>query len=109
MRLEQRLTPQMLQSMAVLQKPVSELETYIEQALESNAALEVDESRPSDSEDSKNKSSTPDHRQGDGAFRRLNQFRSEQDSDWSASDGARRRRTSSSDMDAKMGAMANTP
>jgi len=43
MRMEQRLTPQLIQSMAVLQKPVAELEHYIADALERNAALEVAE------------------------------------------------------------------
>lgn len=43
MRLEQRLTPQLIQSMAILQKPVADLEAYIAEALEKNAALEVDE------------------------------------------------------------------
>ena len=43
MRMEQRLTPQLIQSMAILQKPVADLETCINDALESNAALEVAE------------------------------------------------------------------
>ena len=41
MRMEQRLTPQLIQSMAILQKAVADLEAYIYDALESNAALEV--------------------------------------------------------------------
>ncbi len=43
MRLEQRLTPQLIQSMSILQKPVAELEAFINDALESNAALEITE------------------------------------------------------------------
>ncbi|MCH7925899.1 MAG: hypothetical protein IIC51_10240, partial [Planctomycetes bacterium] len=43
MGLEQRLTPQLIQSMSILQKTVSDLETCINEALESNAALEVAE------------------------------------------------------------------
>jgi RNA polymerase sigma-54 factor len=43
MRMEQRLTPQLIQSMAILQKPVAELEAYVNDALETNAALEVAE------------------------------------------------------------------
>ena len=34
MRMEQRLTPQLIQSMAVLQKPVAELEAFIAAAKE---------------------------------------------------------------------------
>ena len=43
MRMEQRLTPQLIQSMSILQKPVAELEAYIADALETNAALEIAE------------------------------------------------------------------
>ena len=43
LRMEQRLTPQLIQSMAILQKPVAELEAYISGALETNAALEIAE------------------------------------------------------------------
>ena len=43
MRLEQRLTPQLIQSMAILQKSVTDLEAHIADALESNAALELAE------------------------------------------------------------------
>jgi len=43
MRMEQRLTPQMIQSMNLLQKPVTELEAHIASALENNAALELAE------------------------------------------------------------------
>lgn len=43
MRMEQRLTPQLIQAMAVLQKPVAELEAFVNDALENNAALEVAE------------------------------------------------------------------
>ena len=53
MRMEQRLTPQLIQSMALLQKPLPELEAYIEEALESNAALEVDERSEGESESSR--------------------------------------------------------
>lgn len=108
--MEQRLTPQLLQSMAVLQKPVSELEAYIERALESNAALEVDESHPTDNRSAQEKTHSYDERRtGDvEGFRRLNRIASEYDSDWSGG-AARTRRTSSSDSDPKMGAMANAP
>lgn len=110
MRMEQRLTPQLLQSMAVLQKPVSELEAYIQRALESNAALEVDETRPVDPDAAQGKNThQEDRRPGDVAgFQRLNRFAVEYDSDWSGG-AARGRRPSGTDSDPKMGAMANAP
>jgi RNA polymerase sigma-54 factor len=109
MRMEQRLTPQMLQSMAVLQKPIAELEAFIAQALESNAALEVDETRPGEPHGAASRAPTPeDHKNSDAAgFRRLSQFPFEQDSEWSWS-GRHGPRRGDTDMDPKMGAMANT-
>ena len=50
MRLEQRLTPQLIQSMSILQKPVADLEACINEALESNAALEVAETQESEAD-----------------------------------------------------------
>ena len=110
MRMEQRLTPQLIQSMAVLQKPVAELEAYVEQALESNAALEIDESQSAAPE-------TPDEplpprsdREQDveAGFRRLDRFSREFDSEWSPTDRGPPRRADWDDADPKMGAMANT-
>ncbi|MEK6797894.1 MAG: hypothetical protein AABZ12_02895, partial [Planctomycetota bacterium] len=43
LRMEQRLTPRLIQSMTILQKPVADLEAYVADALESNAALELAE------------------------------------------------------------------
>ena len=77
LRLEQRLTPQLIQSMAILQKPIAELEAYIADALETNAALEVAEPQVTerDAEDStladdKTKVETREER----SFARLDRF-----------------------------------
>ena len=51
-RLEQNISPQMLQSIAILQKNSLELETAIKQEIESNPLLELDESMPDDSVES---------------------------------------------------------
>lgn len=45
-RLEQTLSPQLLQSVAILQKNALELETAIKEEVESNPLLELDESLP---------------------------------------------------------------
>ena len=46
MKLEQRLTPQLIQSMEMLQLPVTALEARIQEELEQNPALEADPERP---------------------------------------------------------------
>src|SRR6186997_1110659 len=109
MRMEQRLTPQLIQSMAVLQKPVAELEAYVEQALESNAALEIDESQspaPETPQDAPQRSKR--EQDFEAGFRRLDRFSREQDFEWSPTDRAPPRRADWDDADPKMGAMANT-
>lgn len=112
MRLEQRLTPQLIQSMAILQKPVADLEAYIESALESNAALELAEAEQSDTEQAQ-----PEERNGkkaksgeeDGSFARLERYARDHDLDSIDRPPASGRRVSSGlERDAKMGAMANT-
>lgn len=110
MRLEQRLTPQMLQSMAILQKPVTELEAFIEHALESNAALELDESRPADTEEGPNRTAPHENRRqsDDLGFSRLRRLSSSYDSEWTSQSPRSRRRTGT-DSDPKMSAMANAP
>lgn len=109
MRMEQRLTPQLIQSMAVLQKPVAELEAYIEQALESNAALEIDETQTPVTEVTHDAPSRSDREQDvEAGFRRLDRFSREQDFEWSPTDRAPPRRADWDDADPKMGAMANT-
>ena len=112
MRMEQRLTPRLIQSMAVLQKPVADLETYIEDALEANAALEVAEpeavERDSDEAPDDSPRSKSEETEAAG-FERLERFSREQGLDWMDRPFRKTPRTSSSgEIDAKMGAMANT-
>ncbi len=109
LRMEQRLTPQLIQSMAVLQKPVAELEAFVEQALESNAALEIDETQPREQDEVHEAPPRSEKQQDDEAgFRRLDRFSREYDSEWSPTDRAPPRRSDWDDADPKMGAMANT-
>ncbi len=113
MRLEQRLTPQLIQSMAVLQKPVAELEAFVAEALETNAALEVDEGQEEESAGANSKDGSEDNRNStkvqDDGFARLDRFSRDLDLDWSDRGIARSHRASDANgPDAKMGAMANT-
>lgn len=112
MRLEQRLTPQLIQSMAILQKPVADLEAYIESALESNAALEVAEPEPVETAPGQDWSRVPTGQPDDGndrSFARLDRLSRDYDLDLNDPPPFRARRLSADyDRDAKMGAMANT-
>ncbi len=106
LRMEQRLTPQLIQSMAILQKPVAELEAYVAGALESNAALELAEPEPTspDAAPARDQRSEPDAREFARAYRfaRDHELESTERPPW------RTHRTSTDERDAKMGAMANT-
>lgn len=112
--MEQRLTPQLIQSMTILQKPVADLEQFIDDALKSNAALEVVETTapPADDASAAIDSRTERDRaynHDDGSFARLNRFA--RDNDLDAPDYApahSRRSGGDGEHDAKMGAMANT-
>lgn len=108
MRLEQRLTPQLIQSMSILQKPVADLEACVSEALESNAALEVAEpERPADADGSGNGRAEAEDAPG---FARLDRFSRDYDMDASERSPYRTRRSaSSSDRDPKLAAIANTP
>ena len=109
MRMEQRLTPQLIQSMAILQKPVADLEAYIASALEGNAALEVEEpAAPSSEDDGQGNRQRTDDRDAPG-FARLDRFSRYYDMDGNErAPHSARRVTSDNGRDAKMGAMANT-
>lgn len=116
MRLEQRLTPQLIQSMAILQKPVADLEAYIRDALESNVALEVAEPQESvtpgvDGEVSGEAAGGGrDGHQEDPRFDRADRFARENGLDWSDRPPFSPRRPSDmGDRDPKMGALANAP
>lgn len=110
LRLEQRLTPQLIQSMAILQKPVADLEAHIASALESNAALEVDEPgdanrRAQEPADKRDEGAEHD----DGGFARAYRFARAYDLDANDRPPSRARRLDQTQgRDAKMGAMANT-
>lgn len=106
--MEQRLTPQLIQSMTILQKPVAELEAFVEEALEKNAALEVDETHPREAPaEHEPPPRTEREQEVEAGFRRLDKFAREYDPDWSPGERSFARR-SDDDMDPKMGAMANT-
>ena len=113
LRMEQRLTPQLIQSMAILQKPVADLEAYLADQLESNPALEVAEPQPS--AEAGVAGVETDGRGGEAAdgeenrFARLDRYAREYDLD--SDDRApnfSRRTSDSGDRDAKLGALANT-
>ncbi len=107
--MEQRLTPQLIQSMAILQKPVADLEAYIASALESNAALEIEErSAPKSETVGRDDRGRVQEQQALG-FARIDRFSRYYDLD--ASERAplsARRMSPDNGRDAKMGAMANT-
>jgi len=109
MRMEQRLTPQLIQSMAVLQKPVAELEAFIADALETNAALEIAEHEATESDHGPRSTGPFQDGHADKGFARADRFSRE--TDWDSGDRAPhagRRYESAGERDAKMGAMANT-
>lgn len=110
MRLEQKLTPQLIQSMAILQKPVTDLEAHIESALESNAALELAEPEPTESDESSESHAHPEVRDPDAtSFAQLDRFTRDFGGDYADRGPMQYRRTpTSEDRDGKMGAMANT-
>lgn len=112
MRLEQKLTPQLIQSMAILQKSVTDLEAHVADALESNAALEVAEPEADDAKNESPESGASAEAQGERdspAFARLDRYGGDYHLDFNDRPPSRAQRLSSSDgRDAKMGAMANT-
>ena len=112
MRLEQRLTPQLIQSMAILQKPVADLEAYIDEALESNAALELaepEQAAPADNDASKPERQPRNGQGDDHRFSRLDRFSRYYDLDGDERAPSAVRRAAPGDgSDAKMAAMANT-
>jgi len=112
MRMEQRLTPQLIQSMAVLQKPVTELEAFVNEALEMNPALEVEEPQLPAQPAKDDRSTSQDQRfNGDrDGFARLSSFvRANEFYDDDRPPRFARRLAESGEADPKMGAMANAP
>lgn len=116
LRMEQRLTPQLIQSMAILQKPMADLEQFIDDALKSNAALEVSEPEAQTVSEMDTAVATESRQERDrahdengGSFARLNRFSRENELDGLDAGPAHSRRAGGDgERDAKMGAMANT-
>ncbi len=109
LRMEQRLTPQLIQSMSILQKHIADLETYINESLESNAALEIKDPEPNP--DAITEGTQGDHltdHDGDRFAELANITRN-----YGLDDDSRSllgsRRVADSDRDPKMAALANTP
>jgi RNA polymerase sigma-54 factor len=109
--MEQRLTPQLIQSMSILQKPVTELEAYIAEALERNAALEIEEPQaeqtPSNGKIADRTAPTAE----ETGFARLEQMSRDYrdlDMDWLDGRPSFHRRATSDERDPKIAAMANT-
>jgi RNA polymerase sigma-54 factor len=112
MRMEQRLTPQLIQSMAVLQKPVAELETYLREAMEANPALELEEPTGI-GHNGQAQQAQPEPRLAEetARFSRLSDFARTYGRDILGDDRAPafRRAADSGSRDAKMELMANVP
>ena len=111
MRLEQRLTPQLIQSMAILQKPGADLETYIEEALESNPALEAEEPGADGAEGRRpwERPRAPRLDEEGTRFARLERYTREYELDLAERPPIRSLRAQNSgERDAKVDAMANT-
>ncbi len=111
--MEQRLTPQLIQSMAILQKPVAELEACINDALETNAALELVEPESTEIEQRTAEEGRGEQtgRPADEGFARLHRFSRDYGLDLDAGERAphfARRAAGNGEPDAKMGAIANT-
>ena len=110
MRLEQRLTPQLIQSMEILQLPLLALEARIREELEANPVLEEYEEAPAPPE-AKPKEDPPqtDESQAEAAsFERLDRMSRELELDPGDLPYGRGRGDSDGERDAKLDAMANT-
>lgn len=120
MRLEQKLTPQLIQSMDILQLNVTALEARIDEELERNIALESEEPAPSASSAAEATPDTPDTPEAQSereeapslesqSFDRLERLNREYDLDYEDSwFPSRRRGAYDGERDPKMDAMANT-
>ncbi len=112
MRLEQRLTPQLIQSMDILQLNNLALENRIAEELEKNCALEIAEAVPPGDEAEAGAAARveehpPPSETGD-SFRRLARLSDEYDLDFNEGTYRPRRSYDGRERDPKMDAMANT-
>jgi RNA polymerase sigma-54 factor len=109
MRMEQRLTPQLIQSMDILQLNMMALENRVAEELERNIALERVET---DGSQAPEKTREKDDREDAGtdaeSFSRLDSFSQEYDLDVVDGPYVPRRAAPADDRDPKMEAMANT-
>ncbi len=110
LRQEQRLTPQLIQSMDILQLPLLALEQRLQEEMETNPALEIGSSRVEASPEAPSEADRQSSAETDSSeegFERLDNLSSEYDVD----EGDRSflsRPSYDGDRDAKMDAMANT-
>lgn len=116
---QMKLSPRVIQSMEILQLPLTELEERIEQELENNIALELEEpTREDDFDEPVNREDAPDA--DSDSFEHLDEMTSdvpdlaENEFDSSAraelyEEPAYQSSSSAGDRDAKTDAMANTP
>jgi RNA polymerase sigma-54 factor len=111
MRMEQRLTPQLIQSMDILQLNMMALENRVAEELERNMALELEEPEPAGPADDITPTEPPDQTADADAesFNRLDSYVREYDG-YDNLDGGYvpRRAAPADDRDPKMEAMANT-
>jgi RNA polymerase sigma-54 factor len=115
MRLEQRLTPQLIQSMEILQLPLAALEARIESELQENPALDLEESSKRaevPKEDGVRENGVDGGgltvEDGEKSFSRLDKMSQEYDFD-AGDRGYSRLDYGGDGRDAKMDAMANAP
>ncbi len=114
MRLEQRLTPQLIQSMDILQLSAQALENRLAEELEKNVTLDLSEERPpaadAAAEGAPGGAVETRKDEDSASFNRLDRFSRENGLDWEERAGAgyRTRRYVSGERDAKLDAMANT-
>jgi RNA polymerase sigma-54 factor len=107
MRLEQKLTPQLIQSMNILQLNALALENRVAEELEKNYALEVAEHAPADPDAARPRD---DRHDGNGeveSFERLERLAREYSGEDFFSSAGRRPPSGLDERDGKMDAMAN--
>ena len=111
MRLEQRLTPQLIQSMEILQLPLLALEARVREELEANPVLEELEEPPAPVDETKPKENPPQTEANEAeaaSFERLERMSRELELDPGDLPYGRGGGDSDGERDAKLDAMANT-
>jgi RNA polymerase sigma-54 factor len=110
MRMEQRLTPQLIQSMDILQLSTPALENRIAEELEKNVTLELIDDRKPHEGAAQAKPDENGAKTGEdtASFNRLDGFSKEYDLDFNERRTAYRGQAASGERDAKLDAMANT-